>query len=274
MKKFLLILVVLVLMAPAAVFASSGQNVPDGIMVVNNDARFIDTEGLLSSSEASALTKRLDEVSATYNFDTVVAVVDTLNGWGAREYAAELYEAYGFNQGGGAILLIATEDRDWGFATTGTGLDIFNNAGQDFVYAKFLPYLADDDYAGGFMAYAGAIEEVIVRYEMGEPVRAKDIPKTDSERAGDIRLSVILSIIIALVIALIVNGVLRGQLKSVKPQNFAKEYVRQGSMVVTAQSDRFLYRHVTRTAIPKDNNGGRGFSSSSGGSYSGSSGKY
>lgn len=59
---------------------------------------------------------------------------------------------------------------------------------------------------------------------------------------------------IGLLIAFIVTAVMRGQLKTVHTREGASDYVRQGSMTVTQSDDQFLYRNVTRTPKPKDNN--------------------
>ena len=285
MKKTLLLLVVLLLMIPGTVFASDAEPaesehvVPDGIHVVESESRFIDTVGLISDEQAAALTKRLDEVSNSFGFDTVIAVVDTLNGWGAREYAAEIYEAYDFGMDGqysGIILLLAMEDRDWGLATTGRGIDIFTMTGQEYLQKSFLPYFAENNYFLGFMAFANGVNDVIVRHDSGQPISSKDIPVSDEERKSRIGMSFGLSLVIALLIAVIVTGVWRAQLKSVRPQNMAQNYIIPGSMIVTGQGERFLYRNITRTLRESDSNsgGGGGFSSSSGRSYSGSSGKF
>lgn len=63
---------------------------------------------------------------------------------------------------------------------------------------------------------------------------------------------------IGLVIALIVTGIMKGQLKSVRAQSAAAEYVKQGSLQVTESHDLFLYRNVTRVPRPKSNNSGSG----------------
>ena len=84
------------------------------------------------------------------------------------------------------------------------------------------------------------------------------------------------SFIAGLVVAFIVTAVFKGQLKSVKQQTRAENYVVDGSMKVTEASDLFLYRHVTRTARPKNNGGNSSGShrSSSGRSHGGRGGSF
>ena len=59
---------------------------------------------------------------------------------------------------------------------------------------------------------------------------------------------------IGLLVAFIVTAVMKGQLKTVHHNDSAADYVRPGSMQVDISTEQFLYRNVTRTPKPKDNN--------------------
>ena len=65
---------------------------------------------------------------------------------------------------------------------------------------------------------------------------------------------VLICVGIGLLIGLITVLVMRAQLKSVRPQNAAMSYVIPGSFHLRHSRDIFLYRNVTRTARPKNNN--------------------
>jgi uncharacterized protein len=56
---------------------------------------------------------------------------------------------------------------------------------------------------------------------------------------------------------------MKGQLKSVRKQNRANNYMKTGSLQVTVHRDLFLYRDITRTR--KQTNSSSGGSRSSGG---------
>ncbi len=67
--------------------------------------------------------------------------------------------------------------------------------------------------------------------------------------------TVIVAIVLGIVLSfLIPMSILKGQLKTVRRQTAAANYVRPNSMHLTAQRDIFLYRNVVRTEIPKANN--------------------
>ena len=70
--------------------------------------------------------------------------------------------------------------------------------------------------------------------------------------------TLIICAVIGIVIGLITVLVLKGQLKSVRMQNQANNYMIPGSMRLTHSADIFLYRNVTRVAKPQNNNSGGG----------------
>lgn len=247
--------------------------------------RFVDDEGLLTAAQAAELTAKLDDVSERHQFDTVVAVVRELDTREARLYAADFFEQNGFGFGDeldGAILLLATQDRDFGFVSFGFGLNAFTPAGQAYLDEFFLPHLRENNYYAAFIAYADAVDDFLTKAESGKPYDTDNIPRlTDSERATLRVVTGVISAVLALIIAFVVTLIWRLQLKSVRSRNLALEYIRPGSMVINIKKDAFLYRKVQKHRKPQESGsgggGGRGggsFSSSSGRSSTGHSGKY
>jgi len=246
--------------------------------------RFIDDKGLLTPAQGVELTAKLDEISERHQFDTVVAVVNSLEsgsikGREARLYAIDFFEQNGFGFGSdldGIILLLATEDRDFGFATTGFGLSAFTDAGQKYLEKLFLPYLKENKYFDAFMAYADAVDDFLTKAKAGNPYAEGNIPLTPEELTEFRILSAVVSLILALIIAFVITAIWKAQLRTVRGENLAHAYIRKDSMVVTKKQDYFLFRRVHKTKRPKNENkgGGGSFKSSSGRSSSGRSGKY
>ena len=255
------LMVTAMLCGGAALAAGSAESDAAG----GDRQRYIDEVGLLTGPEARELSGKLDEISERWQFDTVVAVVDSIGYKSARLFAADFYEQNGFGFGSGSdgiILLISMENRDFAFVTTGYGLKAFTDTRQERLEGMFLPYLRTNDYFGAFTAFADGVDDFLAQ-------AGKD--------KGRYRLNAaIASIVLALIIALIVTGIWRSQLKSVGRQNLAQAYIRPGSMILTARRDIFLHRHVSKVARPKStSSGGRGsFRSSSGSSFSGRSGRF
>ena len=163
-KVFWVISLVMILILSAALGAagndlarvSAGERLP----------RFIDDKGLLTSAQAAKLNAKLDEISERHQFDTVVAVVDSLDHREARLYAADFFKQNGFGFGralDGAILLLATRDRDFGFAATGFGLTAFTDAVNGHLIDLFLPHLRVDNYFEAFMVYADAVDDFVTQ---------------------------------------------------------------------------------------------------------------
>jgi len=274
-----------IILAAAMTILASALTLPCAAVVALAEGdlapRFIDDEGLLTQEQAEELTYRLNEISERHQFDTVVAVVPALDGREARLYAADFFEQNGFGYGedlDGAILLLATEDRDFGFASLGYGLTAFTPAGQEYLGKLFLPYLREDMYYEAFMAYADAVDDFLTKAEAGAPYDQENIPLTASERSEYRLFAVVASLVLALAIALIVTLIWKMQLKSVVKQDHAQAYVREGSMVLASKNDIFLHRQVRRQQrVEKDKSGsgkGGSFKTSSGRSATGRSGKY
>jgi len=246
--------------------------------------RFTDEMNLLTEREAAALTSRLDEVSERHGFDVAVAVVNSTGGKDPRVYAADYFESNGYGLGAdkeGIILLIAMERRDFAFVTTsGYGTYAFTYAGQEYLESLFLPYLSDNDYNKAFMAFADAADDFLTRAGKGQPYDRGNIPRlTDAERNSARIWTIVGSLVLGVIVAAIVTGIWTTQLKSVRRQDYAQNYIRQGSMALRVQRDIFLYRNVKRTKRQQNNSSGGGsrggsFKSSSGRSFSGRSGRF
>ncbi len=238
---------------------------------------FIDQAGVLTESEAKGLLGLLEGVTNKHSFDTVVLVLDSLEGKEPMLYAADFFEQNGYGQGSeldGAILLVSVKDRDFAFATFGFGMKAFTTAGQEYLDKLFLPELKEDNYYGAFVAYTEAVDDFLTKAKAGKPYDQGNIPLTDSERDSYRGFAILGSLVIALIIAFVVTRIWKGQLVSVRKEDLAQSYVREGSMSVEVESDTFLYSHVDQTEKPQESNNSSSHSSSSGREYSGHSGKY
>ncbi|MBP7177150.1 MAG: TPM domain-containing protein [Thermoclostridium sp.] len=267
------------ILLPTAAMAAEGLNDLARVPAGERLPRYIDDIGLLTSEQAAMLTAKLDEISERNQFDTVVAVVPMLDYREARLYAADFFEQNGFGYGSdidGAILLLAMEDRDFGFASFGYGLNVFTSYGQDYLDTRFLPYLKEDRYYEAFMAYADAVDDFIAKAASGAPYDEGNIPKDPDEVRRYRFIGGAIALALALIIAFAVTGAWRGQLISVRKENLAHVYFREGSMVLTDQRDIFLHRHVQKVRRESSSSGGGGgsFRSSSGRSATGHSGKF
>ncbi len=239
--------------------------------------RLVDSADLLTVGERLELKNQLDELSEKHSFDIVVVTVDSIGYATSQQYADDFfdYNGYGFGENrDGILLLISMEDRDWCISTSGYGITAFTDSGLEYIENEVVPYLSDGDYNDAFLRFAQLCDEFIIQARKGTPYDTYNLPKGAFEWGS----AMVVSLVIGLIAALIVTGVLKGQLKSVRSQSGAANYVESGSMHVTIARDIFLYKNITRREKPRDNGGSGGGSSShrssSGRSHGGRSGKF
>lgn len=237
--------------------------------------RVVDNAGFLTDKEQSELQEKLDEISEKYQVDVVVVTTDTLDGKTPQAYADDFYDynGYGFGEEYDGVLLLVTADRDWCISTTGYGITAFTDSGIDYISDKFLPYLKDDNYAEAFSTYAELCDDFLNQAQTDKPYDGDNMPKEPFNVLS--KLAVAMGIGIA--VSLIVTGSMKGQLKSVRFQAAAGDYVKANSMNITESRDMFLYNTITRTEISKseDSSGGSStHTSSSGTTHGGASGKF
>lgn len=264
-KKLSGLLLVLILCITTAmpVFAEESQ------------PRLVDNADLLTESEKVELNATLDEISSRQEMDVVVVTVYSLDGKTSTEYADDFYDdnGYGFGESyDGILLLISMEDHDWAISTCGEAIEVFTDAGQEYMTDQFISYLSEEEYKTAFTTYADICDEFITQAKTGEPYDSDNLPK-EPFAAGK---NLVISLIIGLVAAFIVTGIMRSKLKSVRSEAAASNYMKKDSLKVTNSRDMFLYRHVDRREKPKDNSssGSSVHTSSSGRTHGGSSGKF
>ncbi len=78
----------------------------------------------------------------------------------------------------------------------------------------------------------------------------------NTEYSGEFKIgkSILISLGVGLVISLIITGIMRSKMKSVRFENAARNYIKQGSMNIVRSRDMYLYSHVTKTPKPQNNN--------------------
>ncbi len=264
MKKILIILFVLLLLAPA-VRAAELPLVVDGA-------------GLLTEAELSDLTEEAERISAEYEMDVVIVTVHGMDGKSAQNYAADYYDYEGYGQGpdkSGVMLLLSMQYRDWYILTTGAAIGTFTDYGLEKIDEDVIRYVSDGKYAEGFARFLRDAEIFIKQDAAGEPydVDRHVQLKTWSERALGVLPWMLGASVLVAAAGLFILA--RG-MNTARPQHSANRYVREGSMAITRMGDYFLYHTQTRVKIPKNQSSGGSstFKGSSGTSHGGRGGKF
>ena len=194
-----------------------------------------------------------------------------------QDYADDFFDYNDYGMGedkSGILFLITMSERKWCISTHGEAIQIFTDAGQEYMTDNFGSYLSDGEYYEGFMKFADLCEEFIIQAQSGEPYDVENLP----EETIPFYMIFLISLVVGFVIALIVTGVMRSRMKTVHMKPDAADYMKDGSLHINRSRDIFLYHQVTRTAKPKEESSGGGGSSthtsSSGETHGGSSGSF
>lgn len=266
MKKLSCIILILIISLLTALPCFADKSSP----------RLVDDANLLDSSDRQYVKGRLDEVSERLDFDIVVVTVNTTGSKTPMEYADDYYDEHGYGYGenhDGILLLISMADRDWYISTCGFGITAFTDAGLEFLGEEIVYYLSDEMYDDAFLTFITYCELYVDQARNDSPYDYGNMPKLPF----DALWTLIICLIIGFIAALITTAIMKGQLKSVKSNTRADEYVKQGSLNIYNSMDLFLYRTVNRRPRPKDNDSSGGSSthrSSSGRSHGGRGGKF
>ncbi len=235
--------------------------------------RLVDGADLLTADEESVLLGKLDQISETHQCDVVVVTTDSLEGKGSTQYADDFFDYNGYGMGSddaGILLLISMENRDWAMSTHGFGITAFTDAGLDYLENQFLSDLSNGYYADSFTAYANTCDEMLRQARNGNPYDYGNMPKEPYSI-----MWIPISLIGGIILSFIVVGVMKSELKSVRHQAAANNYVKEGSLHISESKDTYLYRKVDKREKPQSNGGGSStHRSSSGRSHGGSRGKF
>ena len=206
-----------------------------------------DEANLLTPEEEAVLLKKLASVSTQYKAQIIVATIASMDGGNIDTYVDYVYDSMGFGYGenhDGVLILVCMDPREYrilsnGFAGVAIDPDDISKISDEIV-----GNLSDGDYAGAFNDFVDECAYYLDGHINGFPFNAGK--------------SLAISLIVGVVIGLIVAFILKGQLKSVRSQSYAQEYVKNGSMHVNLSNDIFLYRNVTRTQKQSSGSSGSG----------------
>lgn len=238
---------------------------------------FIDEAGLVSAEEAQQLEEALTAAGAACDMEFVILTTMDESISSPMEEADDFYDHNGYGVGedhSGTLLYINMATRDWWISTCGYGITAFTDDGIQYIGEKVVENLGDEYYYEAFEEYIALCQQFVEQARTGEPYYGSNMPKEPYSVFG----TLVISLIVGLVVALIYILILRGQLKSVAPNNQAIDYAVNGSMHVTNSREFFLYRTLSRTEKPKDNDNNGPVStthvSSSGTTHGGGGGKF
>ncbi len=228
---------------------------------------FIDEANLLNNEEEQNLEAILKEISERQNVDVVVLTVDSLGNKSSMDYADDYYDYSGYAYDG-ILYLLSMEYGDYWISTSGEGINIFTDAGLEYIDNSMIDYLRDGDFYEGFTDFALNCDQFISEYHINGAYDRGNLPM-QSFNLFDVFMAVISGFLVAL---LIVYGMI-SQLKTVHMKPTAHEYVKENSFKLAINRDIFLYRTLNVTPRPKNNGGSSVHRGSSGRMHGGRGGR-
>ena len=221
------------------------------------DAFVYDSARLMSTEEARDLSRKLAGLSAEYEAQIVVITVHEGDA-DADMLVNAVYDDMGLGYGDtydGVLLLMCMDAREYRILSNGYCGEAIDNFDIDFISDAIVDDLSDGNYAQAFDTFADECAYYLDGYINGFPFR--------------FGRNLTIALVIGLVAGLVVASVLKAQLKTVRQEDRAHNYVKSGSLNIRVRNDVFLYRTVNRVRKASSSAGGSsGSSRSSGGSRS------
>ena len=213
-----------------------------------------DEADLLTDGEEAVLTEKLKSISSTYQAQLVVCTIASMEGGDIDRYLDYLYDTMGFGYGenhDGVLLLVCMDPREYRILSNGFAGVAIDGDAIDAMGDAFVSDLSDGNYAAAFTEFADQCAYYLDGHLNGFPF--------------NFGKNLLISLVIGIAVGLIVAFILKSQLKTVRKQDQANVYVKQGSMNLTHQSDIYLYRTVSRTKKQSSSSGSGGTARSKGG---------
>lgn len=239
---------------------------------VDEKEKVYDFANLFTESEEKELFSDITEYINNYNMDMVVVTIEDNNKSSAMAYADDFYDYNYFGIGStydGILLLIDMDNRIVWLSTTGKGQIIYDDARIDNILDYVQDELIDGDYysaADDFIYYSSKYAKAGVPSsnsnmkvdENGDYVKKGEFEFDSFTDVVYFIMGIALLPTIATVIIILI-GV--SSHRNVKKANFARPYVKKGSLNISLRKDNFLRTSTTSTRISSSSSGGGGGSS-------------
>lgn len=238
----------------------------------------IDEVGVVTAQERESLNTRAQTISTQYECDVAIIVVDEMSvPSDAIESAIQAFYGHEIGSGSdlnGILLFLSMADRDYALIAHGYGNTALTDYGRDVMLKQaILPPLKEDRYNDSFTAFLDKADQYLLQARDGMPFDTNNPDPTYTDDSA-IMWRIAVMVLVPLLIALIICQVWKSKMKSARLAKDANRYVAESGLILTAQSDQFLYRTHVRTPIPDSSSSSGGGTTIGSSGFSGSSGKF
>jgi len=143
--------------------------------------KLIDNANVLSSSQKSILTEKLNEISKRQECDVIIVTTKTLGNKTSTDYANDYFKNndYGYGwQKDGILFLVSTDNIDWAISTNKFGATAFTSAGRKYLMGVIAPWLSVLDYNTAFTKFVNLSDDFLEQARNGKPYDNGYLPKS------------------------------------------------------------------------------------------------
>ena len=228
-----------------------------------------DAAGYLSESQLAELSEKIDGIRQKYNFEVAIVTESEMSGNTAMSTADDIYDYLGYGAGvndDGIMLYICSGTREYHITTHADGLRVFNEKGIEYLKKNIEAELTNDNYYIAMDVFADLCNELLEMAANGKPYNKKQISMT--------YLLMVIggALLIPFIIAKVMTNSQLSKMKTAVENDYAANYVKNGSKRLDFSRDIFLYSNITKTERPKNDSGSH--KSSSGRTHGGSGGSF
>lgn len=220
-----------------------------------------DGAGLLSDEEYWELNDLAEEITAAYQCEVSIVVIEDMGDDDPIDFAKYVYREYNYGYGSeksGVMLFLSMKERDLALIAYGYGNTAFTDHGKDVILDRHvLPLLAKDNYYAAFLMYLNKASEYLEMAADGTPFDVGNDAVYQQEKAqGFFWIKLAITILAPLLVAGLICFVFLRQMKTAVSQRAADHYVPEGGFVLTNQRDALMFQTETRTTIEEKKSGG------------------
>ena len=252
MKKILSVILAIFLVQALCVTVIA----EDVMLIASGDSPLLqDMADLLTDGEEAALRHTLQKISDAYGAEICVVTIPQVEG-NVESFANTYYDEAGIGYGedkAGVLLFVSMDPRWVNIVGNGFAAEAIGEGEIESILDAITSDLSNGYYAASFQTFAQECEYYLDGHLNGFPF--------------NYGMSLAVALLIGVLAGQLTGKSLKGQLKTVRKQHQAKNYVKSGSMNLTEQEDVFLYSDVQRTekATDDDTRSSGGSSRSTGG---------
>lgn len=239
---------------PVVISPAPGATTPTTDVTTQGEILLMDSAGILSEAQAKTLNEKLNVVSRKHNAQINIVTIASMADGDIDGFLEYLYDNMEMGYGAshdGVLLLVCMDPREFRILSNGMAGDAISTDAISQITDHITPDLSDGDYAAAFEKFIDRCDYYIDGHLNGFPF----------DLTGNLATALIIGIIAGLVVAF----ALKGQLKTVRMQRMAHNYVKPGSMRLTVEHDLFLYRTVKRVRKQSSSSSSSGSSRNTGG---------